>query len=146
MSYLEDPISCLAECIAHAQYVGFSDINYERMDYDAVRNAKTAEEKRASMSATVPATRRPTTRDFSVYAMFPQTWGSTALGHGGIGGSAVTTAYTVVLECSQLSEMLVYFGSQFCYKVNQRSVNFATFVNDCQEQNLASKRESGKYS
>lgn len=145
MSYLEDPISSLAECIAHAQYVGFSDINYERMDYDAVRNAKTDEEKRASMRATVPATRRPTTRDFNVYTMFPQTWGSTALGHGGIGGSAVTSAYTVVLECVELSEMLVYFGSRFCYKVNMRSENFSKFVEDCQNQNLASKREMSRY-
>jgi hypothetical protein len=145
MSYLEDPISCLAECIAHAQYVGFSNIEYDRMDYEAVRAAKTADEKHASMRTTVPATRRPTTRDFTVYSMFPQVWGSTALGHGGMGGSAITTAYTVVLACTETSEMLVYFGSQFCYKVNQRSVNFATFVDDCQQQNLVSKRESGKY-
>lgn len=145
MNYLEDPISCLAECIAHAQYVGFGDIAYERMDYDAVRNAKTDEEKRASMRATVPATRRPTTRDFSVYAMFSQTWGSTALGHGGIGGSAITTAYTVVLECVELNEMLVYFGSRFCYKVNMRDKNFNKFIEDCQNQNLASKHESGRY-
>jgi hypothetical protein len=145
MSYLEDPISCLAACIAHAEYVGFSDIAYERMDYDAVRNAKTAEEKRASMRATVPAIRRPTTRDFSVYAMFPQTWGSTALGHGGIGGSAITTAYTVVLECVELSEMLVYFGARFCYKVNMRSKNFDVFVDDCKLHDLASKHNSGRY-
>ena len=145
MSYLEDPISCLAACIAHAQYEGFSAIEYDRMDYDAVRNARTDEEKRASMSATVRAKRRPTTRDFTVYAMFPQTWGSTALGHGGIGGSAVTSAYTVVLECIELSEMLVYFGSRFCYKVNMRSKNYDKFIEDCQQQNLASKHLSGKY-
>lgn len=145
MSYLEDPISSLAACIAHAQYEGFSNIEYERMDYDAVRNARTDEEKRASMRATVPATRRPTSRDFDVYAMFPQTWGSTALGHGGIGGSAITTAYTVVLECMELSEMLVYFGSRFCYKINMRSKNYDKFIEDCRNQNLASKHESGKY-
>jgi hypothetical protein len=145
MSYLEDPISCLAACIAHAQYEGFSEIEYDRMDYDAVRNARTDEEKRASMRATVRAKRRPTTRDFSVYAMFPQTWGSTALGHGGIGGSAITSAYTVVLECVELSEMLVYFGSGFCYKVNMRSENFDVFIKDCQNQILASKREMSRY-
>ena len=145
MIYTDDPISNLAECIAHAQYVGFSDIEYDRMDYDAVRLAKTADEKRASMSATVKAKRRPTTRDFTVYSMFPQTWGSTALGHGGIGGASITTAYTVVLECVELDEILVYFGSRFCYKVSRRSKNFDKFVEDCNSQNLASKRESGKY-
>jgi hypothetical protein len=145
MVYTDDPISCLAACIAHAQYVEFSDIEYNRMDYNAVRNAKTDEEKRASMQASVPATRRPTTRDFTVYAMFPQTWGSTALGHGGIGGSAITTAYTVVLECVELSEMLVYFGSTFCYKVNMRGKNFDVFVDDCKMHDLASKHNSGRY-
>lgn len=145
MSYTEDPISGLAACIAHAQYVGFSDIEYERMDYNAVANARTPEEKRASMRATVKDIRRPTTRDFEVYAMFPQTWGSTALGHGGIGGAAVTTAYTVVLECVELSEMLVYFGSRFCYKVDMRSKNYDKFIEDCRNQILASKHESGRY-
>jgi hypothetical protein len=145
MNYAENPITDLANCIAHAQYVGFSDIEYERMDYDAVRNARTDEEKRASMSATVKALRRPTTRDFGVYAMFPQTWGSTALGHGGMGGAAMTTAYTVVLECRATKEFLVYFGSQMCYKVDRRSKNLDAFVEDCRNYCLASKRDSGKY-
>lgn len=145
MNYCGSPITVLAECIAHAQYEGFSDIEYDQMDYAAVRNAKTDEEKRASMSATVKATRRPTTRDFEVYAMFTQTWGSTALGHGGIGGAAMTTAYTTVLECAELNELLVYFGSTFCYKVDRRGSNFGKFVEDCNYKMLASKRESGKY-
>jgi hypothetical protein len=145
MNYAENPITDLANCIAHAQYVGFLDIEYERMDYDAVRNARTAEEKRASMSATVKALRRPTTRDFGVYAMFPQTWGSTALGHGGMGGAAVTTAYTVVLECYHTQEFLVYFGGQMCYKVNRDSANFDIFIEDCKNHKLVSKRESSRY-
>jgi hypothetical protein len=145
MNYAENPITDLADCVAHAQYVGFSDIEYDRMDYNAVRNAKTAEEKRASMSATVRATRRPTTRDFGVYAMFPQTWGSTALGHGGMGGAAMTTAYTVVLECRDTQEFLVYFGGQWCYTVSRRSRNIDLFAQDCMNRCLASKRESEKY-
>ena len=145
MNYAQNPITDLADCIAHAQYVGFSDIEYERMDYDAVRNARTAEEKRASMSATVKALRRPTTRDFGVYGMWPQTWGSTALGHGGMGGAAMTTAYTVVLECYHTQEFLVYFGGQMCYKVNRDSANFDIFIEDCKNHKLVSKRESSRY-
>ena len=110
MNIADNPISTLAECIAHAQYEGFSGIEYDRMDYDAVRNAKTAEEKRASMSATVRAIRRPTTRDFEVMYMFTQTWGSTALGFGGIGGAAMTTAYTIVLRSHMNGEYCIYFG------------------------------------
>jgi hypothetical protein len=145
MMYVENPLQDLHDAMAHAQYEGFSDINYERMDYDAVRNAKTDEEKRASMRATVPATRRLTTRDFNVYAMFPQTWGSTALGHGGMGGAAMTTAYTIVLECYATREFLVYFGGQVCYKVNRDSVNFNVFIEDCKNHKLVSKRESSRY-
>ena len=145
MNYAENPITDLANCIAHAQYVGFSDIEYERMDYDAVRNARTDEEKRASMSATVKALRRPTTRDFGVYAMFPETWGSTALGHGGMGGAAITTAYTIVLECYATREFLGYFGGKICYTVNRDSANFDVFIEDCKNHKLVSKRESSRY-
>jgi hypothetical protein len=137
MNYAEQPITDLAECIAHAQYVGFSDIQYEDRDWQHYRD--TGEHKG------VAKTRRPTTRDFGVYAMFPQTWGSTALGHGGVGGAAVTTAYTVVLECYHTQEFLVYFGGSFCYKVNRRSANIDQFVEDCKNHCLVSKRQSEKY-
>jgi hypothetical protein len=96
MNYAENPITDLADCIAHARYIGFSDIEYETRDWEIYR--KTKEDVR------VPARRRPTTRDFGVYSMFTQTWGSTALGHGGMGGAAVTTAYTIVLECYHTQE------------------------------------------
>ena len=37
----------------------------------------------------------PTVNDFDIY-IFQQIWGSTALGFGGIGGQAMTSAYTYV--------------------------------------------------
>ena len=145
MNYAENPITDLADCIAHAQYEGFSDIEYETRDFEKIRAAKTAEEKAQALHATTPATRRPTTRDFGVYSMFPQTWGSTALGHGGVGGAAVSTAYTVVLECYHTGEFLVYFGGVFCYTINRKSANIQAFVEDCKHHSLVSKRESSKY-
>jgi hypothetical protein len=145
MNYADNPISTLAECIAHAQYEGFANIEYEQRDYEAMRNAKTAQERADALNATTPAVRRPTTRDFTVYAMYPQTWGSTALGHGGIGGASISTAYTVVLECMDTLEYLVYFGGQLCYKVNSNSANFNVFIEDCKNQCLASKHKSGVY-
>jgi hypothetical protein len=145
MNYAENPITDLADCIAHAQYEGFSDIEYETRDFEKIRAAKTAEEKAKALHDSKPATRRPTTRDFGVYAMFPQTWGSTALGHGGMGGASMTKAYTVVLECYHTGEFLVYFGGQYCYTVSLRSKNINQFVEDCKNHNLASKRKSEKY-
>jgi hypothetical protein len=145
MNYADNPITTLADCIAHAQYEGFSNIDYEQRDYEAVRHAKTAQERTDALNATTHAVRRPTARDFTVYAMYPQTWGSTALGHGGIGGSSMSTAYTVVLECMDTQEYLVYFGSQLCYTVSRRSDNFTKFKEDIMNQCLASKHKSGVY-
>lgn len=137
MNYLQNPITDLADCIAHAQYEGFSDIEYETRDWETYRKTK--------QDVRIPARRRPTTRDFGVYAMFPQTWGSTALGHGGMGGAAVTDAYTIVLECHATQELLVYFGGNFCYKVSRRSKNLDTFMEDCKNRCLASNDNSIKY-
>ena len=137
MNYAENPITDLADCIAHAQYAGFSDIHYEDRDWQHYRD--TNEHK------SIAKTRRPTTRDFGVYSMFPQTWGSTALGHGGVGGAAVSTAYTVVLECYHTQEFLVYFGGTFCYAVSRKSANIQAFVEDCRNHCLESKRKSEKY-
>lgn len=50
---------------------------------------------------------------------FPQTWGSTALGFGGIGGAAMTTAQTVVVFTygAPIGKAAVYFGGRFAYLV-----------------------------
>ena len=137
MNYADNPITTLADCIAHARYEGFSDIHYENRDWKHYRDT--------GEHLGIPCTRRPTTRDFTVYAMYPQTWGSTALGHGGIGGSSMSTAYTVVLECMDTQEYLVYFGGQWCYTVSRRSDNFTKFKEDIMNQCLASKHKSGVY-
>lgn len=139
MNYAENPISVLADCIAHAQYEGFSSIEYETRDWQAYRDSNGKEDVR------IPASRRPTTRDFGVYSMFPQTWGSTALGLGGMGSAAMTTAYTVVLECQHTQEFLVYFGGTWCYTINRRSANIDQFAEDCRNHCLVSKRQSEKY-
>lgn len=137
MNYAENPLTDLHDAMAHAEYVGFSDIEYETRDWEEYRKSQ--------KDIRIPATRRPTTRDFGVYAMFPQMWGSTALGHGGMGGAAITTAYTIVLECRSTQEFLIYFGGVMCYKVNRSSINIDTFMDDCKNQRLASKRDSEKY-
>jgi hypothetical protein len=146
MNQLEYPFRDLHEAMAHAQYEGLSDIVYDNMDFEAIRKAKTTEEKIAAREKRTPTTRRPWQgRDFWVHSMFPQSWGSTALGHGGMGGASMTTAYTIVLECPTTQEFLVYFGGQMCYKVDRRSKNLEVFRKDIAEHNLASKRDSGKY-
>lgn len=68
--------------------------------------------------------RRVTTDDFEIH-IFEQTWGSTALGFGGIGGAAMTTEYTYVfypVECNQ--NAFVYFGDRFAYEADPTNERF----------------------
>ncbi len=55
--------------------------------------------------------------DINVY-VFPQGWGSTALGYGGIGGSAMTSAHTIILHAQYLHVVRIYFGgSRLAYEI-----------------------------
>ena len=146
MNCIDNPLRDMHEALAHAQYEGVSDIEYDNIDLEAVQKARTTEERIAAREKKVKSTRRPWHgRDFWVYAMFDQLWGSTALGHGGMGGASMTTAYTIVLYCQHTREYLVYFGGQYCYKVDRRSKNLEVFMKDVAERNLASKKQSEKY-
>lgn len=108
---MDNPINALQESIYHAIYEGFSLIEYEDRDWEQYRADKTKDVR-------VKKTRRPEMRDIAVVGMFSQMWGSTALGFGGIGGQAMTNAYTAVLSCG--TERAVYFGGRFAYKLAGR--------------------------
>lgn len=74
--------------------------------------------------------------------IFEQTWGSTALGFGGCGGQALTTANTYVfipLTCHQ--DCFVYFGARLAYHVPYSKV----FMEDVKKFNMASRSAAGKY-
>ena len=51
--------------------------------------------------------------------VFPQTWGSTALGFGGVGGQAMTTAYTSVFYDQGQNYAVVFFDGRLAYIVNE---------------------------
>lgn len=53
--------------------------------------------------------------DFELYD-FDQTWGSTALGFGGMGGQMITSARTYVIV-SYMGNCYVYFGGRYSYTV-----------------------------
>lgn len=56
--------------------------------------------------------------------MFPQTWSSTALGFGGIGGQAITTAYTTVFHGTYYDIHAVFFSNQLAYIVKKSNEAF----------------------
>lgn len=83
---------------------------------------------------------RATVEDYEFH-VFPQVWGSTALGFGGIGGQAMTTAYTVVCVplCDQKCH--VYFGGRYAYSEEPSQA----FMEDVYHQNMEPVYRAGKY-
>lgn len=111
-----NPIDAITQALAHAAYEGLPEIKYEDRDWEQYR--KTKEDTR------IQKTRKHTMSDVEVYAMFPQVWGSTSLGFGGIGGQAITPAYTVIVESSFTGTFCVYFSGRFAYRLNKPTKKF----------------------
>lgn len=84
---------------------------------------------------------KPTIDDFELYT-FNQIWGSTALGFGGVGGQAMTTARTYVFipeTCNQ--KCFVYFGGRFAYKADYCEA----FKEDIRNNRMEPVSRAGKY-
>lgn len=73
--------------------------------------------------------RRPEIYHMEVFAMFAQTWASTALGFGGLGGAAMTPAYTIIV-IGPRHDFCVYFGGRFAYRVEKANEAFFEDVKD----------------
>ena len=102
--------------------------------------------------------------NFSRYAftghdvfVFTQTWASTALGFGGVGGSAMTTKYTTVFR-TQLIPIYpdslfdkdvifytVFFDGEFAYIVQSDNKRNERIEEDIQRRDMKSVKESEYY-
>lgn len=84
--------------------------------------------------------RRPSEEELKV-VMFPQLWGSTSLGYGGLGGAAMSPAYTVLVTLDECT--CVYFGGgRLAYRVN---LNQATAEQaHAWEQDIAARQVAGR--
>ena len=83
----------------------------------------------------------PTLDDFELHT-FEQTWGSTAVGFGGVGGQMMTSATTYVfIPMGVNQKCFVYFAGSFAYAVDYSD----KFMKDVLGCNVASVYESGKY-
>lgn len=85
--------------------------------------------------------RRPTEGQCEVY-VFPQVWSSTALGFGGLGGQAITTAYTTVV-IGPAGDACVYFGKRLAYHIAQPDRQ--VLAKDIAQARMVSVAESGRY-
>ena len=79
---------------------------------------------------------------FEVMAVFLQTWGSTALGFGGIGGQSITSAYTTVIQNDNLGYAAVFFGNIMAYIVQHPNDKF---WEDVRKGNMCAVRCCRKY-
>lgn len=127
---LSNPIESLASALHHAALVALPEFQYETRDWGSQdRNARKT------------VSRRPESCECSVAAMFPESWGSTALGFEGMGGAAVTPAYTVVIE-GPGGDLAVYWSGQFAYLVPAASDGRKKFLQDVSSRRTASCRDA----
>jgi hypothetical protein len=130
MGQATNPIETLHSAMAHAAYVAFSDYTYQDRNWalhDKWRSTLTREEMKTAVAPPecfVEKSRKHTDYDMTVAAMFVQTWGSTALGFGGIGGQAITSAYVSVIESQLTGEYAVYFHGRLAYVIKRANEKF----------------------
>ena len=129
-----NPIETLAGAMAHAAYEAFPEYKYRDRDWpkhDAWRATLSREEMKTAVAPDdcwIEKSRKHSMYDLTVAAMFPQTWGSTALGFGGIGGQAITSAYVCVIESDLVGQFAVYFGGRLAYIIERANGKFTEDV------------------
>jgi len=125
-----NPIETLAGCMAHAAYEAFPEYKYQDRNWakhDKWRSTLTREEMKTAVAPAdcfVEKSRKHSFYDLTVYSMFPQTWSSTALGFGGIGGQAITSAYVCIIESNLVGGYAVYFGGRLAYVIERPNEKF----------------------
>jgi hypothetical protein len=125
-----NPIETLAGCMAHAAYEAFPEYKYQDRNWakhDKWRATLTREEMKTAVAPAdcfVEKSRKHSLYDLTVYNMFPQTWSSTALGFGGIGGQAITSAYVCIIESNLVGGYAVYFGGRLAYVIDRPNEKF----------------------
>ena len=100
-----NPIEAVASSLYSALLVDLPEVEYDSRRYKQVQDNEPPIIKK----------RRPYEDEVEVYC-FPQMWGSTALGFGGMGGAAMTNAYTIVVIYKHVTAC-VYFEGRFAYAV-----------------------------
>jgi hypothetical protein len=140
---MSNPFDALHAALASAEHRDMPDVVYKTRDWDAYRKLSADEKKKWGGNIPdglmIEKIRRPYVHELEV-DMFLQGWGSTALGYPGIGGSAMTDAYTVVVSYGH-RQFCVYFGAGgvLAYKVDLNKMaptGRAAFMSDLKDHCL----------
>lgn len=138
-----NPITDVANAVAHAQIIGLPAIKHERAQRP--EGMEFSEYKRQLTAGTLPKVIedvRPNLEDFDVF-MYPQMWGSTALGFGGMGGASIRQANTVAIVCRKVRTAAIYFAGQHAYNVDLTDPTVQKRLNDdIRDRRIASRTEA----
>lgn len=126
----ENPIESMASALYHAVLVDLPEVEYMH---------QTPQDRKDNRDGVLKK-RRPYSDEVEV-CQFLQTWGSTALGFGGIGGQAITTAYTTVVVSPLRTVASVYFAGRHAYT----KPFTPEFVKDMAAQHMSDVAKSSKY-
>lgn len=143
---LSSPILCLHAALASALHKDLLPVEHQVPDYDAIAKArKKGQPEPGLRERPYKLTKMRPREDETETILFPQTWGSTALGYGGMGGAAITTAYTVVVRTR--ASACVYFGQsgRLAYLVNLQDCTEEqrkAFIADLHSHNLCGRRDA----
>lgn len=145
---MSNPISTLHEALSAAVLRDLPECVYNERDWVEWHKMSQEERTEALKNNTVPTTthsRRPYTDEVNV-TLFNQGWGSTALGYDGIGGAALSEAYTVIVEFNGV--FCVYFGcGRLAYKIDigkLTDVSYVEFCKDLDTRNMPGQHEMRK--
>ena len=122
-------------CLGMACAKDLPDIEYERTVFRKEDAGKAMHERPREK-----ALRRPIPEECDVYS-WPQTWGSTAIGFGGMGGASMTTAQTTLVRHN--NKWAVYFGQRLAYLLDKPVTS--AFTNDFQTRSMRPVEDCGKY-
>lgn len=145
----DNPIVCLTSALASAQYKDMPKVKDSRRKFGSKPykgdRANIAEYKKWQKSAYETYERDHFADELHVCTMFLQTWGSTALGFGGMGGQALTSAYTIIVYSNVTLTFCVYFGGRFAYSLDDKTIDIVKFDEDVRYKNMAPVAEKGRY-
>jgi hypothetical protein len=129
---MTDIITSVSYAIVQAMMHDLPDVEYEAPDYSqGWEKAKELPRKKQ--------VRRPYESEIEVTS-FTQSWASTALGFGGIGGAAITPAQTTVVTHGV--SHAVYFGRRLAYVATNPAKKFYT---DLMSHNMVAQSDAAQY-
>ncbi len=126
---IQNPIQDYAESVMRALVTDLPDITYESR-----RPGSTPDQTETKQP-------RPDFRDLRDIRSFIETWSSTALGFGGMGGAAMSDALTVVILCG--NTIAVYWQGRLGYTMPITG-GVADFMEEMQKGRTLSRHDAWK--